>query len=200
MSESTARTGGRPRSEASRQVVLDAAYDILAEKGIAAFSIDAVASRAGVARTTIYRWWPNKGQLAIESFLEAVKPQLSFNQTACAGDDLRGLLHSNALMLSGPGGRIVASILAEAQRDRTVADLFRESYATPLRREGRALIQAGIDRGEFRADLSPDRVLDCGIGAIYLRLMLGQRFDRAWVNEIIDTTLAGCWPRPGAAP
>ncbi len=196
LAESATRTSGRPRSEASRQVVLDAAYDILAEKGIAAFSIDAVATRAGVARTTIYRWWPNKGQLAIESFLEAVKPQQSFTKTESAAADIRAMLHSNTLMLSGPGGRIVASILAEGQRDPTVARQFLESYATPLREEGRALIQAGIDRGEFRSDLNRDRLLDCAIGAVYLRLMLGQRLDRGWVNEIIDSLLAGCWPTP----
>ncbi len=195
LAKPTARAVGRPRSEASRQVVLDAAYDILAEKGIAAFSIDAVATRAGVARTTIYRWWPNKGQLAVESFLEAVRPQLRFTQTQSAADDIRALLHSNALMLSGPGGRIVASILAEGQRDPAVAQQYRDSYATPLRQEGRALVQAGIDRGEFRRDLNPDRLLDTAIGAVYLRLMLGQRLDRAWVNEIMETLLTGCWPK-----
>ncbi len=194
MNETVVRPSGRPRSEASHQVVLDAAYDILVEKGLAAFTIDAVASRAGVARTTIYRWWSNKGQLAVESFLAAVKPQISFAKTDCAENDLRELLHSNALMFSGPGGRIVGSILAEGQRDYAVADQFRESYATPLRKEGRALIQAGIDHGEFRADLDPERVLDCAFGALYLRLMLGQRFDRSWVNGIIDMMLAGCRP------
>jgi AcrR family transcriptional regulator len=196
MKTATARASGRPRSEECRKVVLDSAYDILVEKGIAAFSIDAVATRATVARTTIYRWWPSKGQLAIESFLEAVKPQIAFVRSASAAADFLTLLQSMALMLSGPGGRIVSSILAEAQSTPEVATAFRESYATPLRAEGRAMLQAGIDRGEFRPDLNPDRVLDGAIGALYLRLMLGRRMDRAWTADLARTLLDGCWAAP----
>lgn len=171
-----------------------AAYEILAEKGLGGFSIDAVALRAGVARTTIYRWWPSRGLLATESFLEAVQPRLTFPRTACAASDMRALLHSMAEVMRGPAGRIVASIVAEAQGDAETQRQFLVSYSTPLRRESLAMLQAGIDRGQFRADLAAGRVIDAAIGALYYRLLFGQDIGRAWVEDLADTLLAGCWP------
>ena len=56
---------GRPRDEAARAAILRSANAILEEKGIGGFTIEAVAARAGVAKTTIYRWWPSKGALAM---------------------------------------------------------------------------------------------------------------------------------------
>ena len=73
--EQAQRAVGRPRSEAARGAILEAAYALLLETQLGGFSIDAVAARAGVARTAIYCWWPTKGRLAIESFFEAFRPK-----------------------------------------------------------------------------------------------------------------------------
>ena len=70
--------------------------------------------------------------------------------------------------------------------------MFLEEFSMPLRRHSAALLQAGIDRGQFRPDLNVSRVLDAAIGAVYLRLLLGQPFGRSWVGEIADTILHGC--------
>ena len=72
-----ARTG-RPRDEAARAAILKAADAILEEKGIGGFTIEAVAACARVAKTTIYRWWPSKGALAMAGFLAETAPKISY--------------------------------------------------------------------------------------------------------------------------
>jgi AcrR family transcriptional regulator len=69
------RAPGRPRSAASRDAILKAAYQILNEGGFAGFTVEGVAARAGAGKATIYRWWQSKGTLAIEAFLVALTPR-----------------------------------------------------------------------------------------------------------------------------
>ena len=187
------RSAGRPRSEASHRAILDAAYAILVETGLNSFSIEAVASRAGVARTTVYRWWPDKSLLVNESFLTAFQPQLSFARTESPADDFRAFLASLAKTLSGPDGRIAASVVAQAQSDPQTQRMFVEEFSTPLRRHSAVLLQAGIERGQFRAGLDVARVLDAAIGAVYLRLLFGQTMDLTWARRLADTLLQGCY-------
>ncbi len=68
-----------------------------------------------------------------------------------------------------------------------------DEFSKPLRRQSAALLRAGIERGEFRADLDVARVLDAAIGAVYLRLLLGQTMERNWARRLADTLLAGCY-------
>jgi AcrR family transcriptional regulator len=190
------RSAGRPRSEAARRAVLDAAYEILVDAGLGGFSTEAVALRSGVARTTIYRWWPSKGMLAIESFLESFRPQLTYAQTECAAADFEALVGSLARALGGPAGRIAASVMAQAQSDPETRQLFLERFSEPLRRESAALLTRGIESGEFRVDLDVPRILDAAVGAIYLRLMLGQPLDAGWSRALSATILRGCLAGP----
>ena len=202
-SESTdagaSRSAGRPRSEGARRAVLDAAYAILAEAGLGKFSTEAVALRSGVARTTIYRWWPSKGLLAIESFLEAFRPQLTYAATDDATADFRTLVNSLARALSGPAGRIAASVVAQAQSDPETRHMFLEAFSKPLRLESSRLLTRGVERGDFRADLNVPLVLDAAVGAIYLRLLLGQSVDAGWSRALSDTVLRGCLADPAKA-
>jgi AcrR family transcriptional regulator len=186
------RAVGRPRSEEARRAVLDAAYAILVATGLGRFSIEAVAMRAGVARTTIYRWWPSKGLLAIESLLEAFRPQLVYAETEDPVADFRALVGSLARALSGPAGRLAASAVAQAQSDRETREMFVERFSKPLRGESSRLLARGIECGALRADLDVPLVLDTVVGAIYLRLLLGQPLDAGWARALSETVLRGC--------
>lgn len=138
--------------------------------------------------------------LVNESFLNAFQPQLSFTQTDSPADDFRSLLASLAKALSGPDGRIAALVVAQAQSEPETQRMFLEEFSTPLRRHSTALLQAGIKRGQFRPDLDVARVLDAAIGAVYLRLLLGQTLERSWIMQLADTILRGCYAdRPAGA-
>ena len=188
------RPAGRPRSAAARRAVLDAAYEILVETGLGGFSVDAVATRSGVARTTIYRSWPTRGLLAMESFREAFQNQLDLTSSNCPEDDLRDLVRSLARVLSGPAGRLAASVLAEAQSDVLVRQQFLEDFSIPLRVRSTELIADGMRIGCFRSDLDVARLLDALVGAVYIRLMLGLPLAQEWADELAATLLLGCRP------
>lgn len=190
------RSAGRPRSSASRRAVLEAAYALLIEDGLGGFTVEAVATRSGVARTTIYRWWASKGLLAFESFLEAFGAQLEFENTAAPERDVRALIASLARALSGPAGRLAASVMAQAQEDPQVQTQFLEQFSLPLRRHSAGVIGAGVRAGVFRADLDVERLLDAAVGAVYLRLMFGLPLDPAWADALSTTLISGCLPRP----
>src|SRR5258708_23406443 len=85
---STSVLHGRRRSEASRKAILDATYELLKAIGFHQMSIEGVASRAGVGKATIYRWWSSKGVLAVEAFMEAVAPSIAFRDTGSAHADI----------------------------------------------------------------------------------------------------------------
>lgn len=189
------RAAGRPRDEAVHRAILDAAYAILVEEGLAHFSIDAVAARAKVARTTVYRRWPDKMQLMNESFLRAFEPTLEFASTNSPKDDFRALAVSLARTLSGPNGRIAASVVAQAQSDSETRQMFLKDFSQPLRKHSTALLQAGIDKKAFREDLNIARVIDAMVGAVYLRLLFGQSTGPAWAHQLVDTLLEGCLRR-----
>lgn len=192
------RGAGRPRSEAVRSAVLAAAYDILLETSLGSFSVEAVALKAGVARTTVYRWWPNKGRLAIEAFLEAFRPKLAYAGSDRPEEDFRALIASLTETLAGPDGRVAASVVIQAQSDPETQRMFRDEFSAPLREQTSRLLHAGIEQGRFRADLAIPHVIDAAVGAVYFRLLLGQPLDAAWSGSLAETLLEGCIARTPA--
>jgi AcrR family transcriptional regulator len=186
------RSPGRPRSKAVRRAVLDAAYAILMGTDLASFSIESVALRSGISRPTIYRWWPRKGLLAIDCFLEAFRPQLAYSISGDATADLHALVGSLARALAGPSGLVAASVMAQAQSDPETRRILLHRFSEPLREESSKVLSAGVDQGRFHADLDIPRVLDAAVGAVYLRLLFGQSLDPAWARDLTNTLLKGC--------
>jgi AcrR family transcriptional regulator len=187
-----ARPTGRPRCEATHRAVLRAAYDLLAEGGLHQFTIEGVAARSGVARTTIYRWWPSKGALAMEGFLAATTAEISFPLTRSAVADLKAHLRRCAKLLRGAPGRIMAGIVAEGQSDPETLAAFTEHYLTPRRREAQAILQRGVQSGELRPDLDIAVVQSALYAPLHLRHLLHEPVDDDWVERLADAVLRGC--------
>jgi AcrR family transcriptional regulator len=186
------RCVGRPRSDATRQAVLRAAYDLLGEGGIAHFTIEGVAARSGVARTTIYRWWPTKGALAMEGFMEAVVPDLRAPSTGSVVADMQALLRRFAGLLRGKAGRIVASILAAGQSDPETIEAFMTGFVTMRRAECRAIMESGVASGELRPDLDVEVVMSTLFGSMYMRLLLREDLSDAWADRLSGFVLTNC--------
>src|SRR4051812_20781321 len=71
------RSRGRPRSDASKEAILHAAYRLLMKRGIASVSAQEVARQAGVSTATLYRWWKSKEAVMLDAFLDRVEPALA---------------------------------------------------------------------------------------------------------------------------
>jgi AcrR family transcriptional regulator len=192
---------GRPRDEAAQAAILRSANAILEEKGIAGFTIEAVAARAGVAKTTIYRWWPSRGALAMAGFLAETVPKISYPNSGSARDDLIGQLRRVASVYGGKTGRVLAAILAEGQRDPNTMAAFIEGYARPRREDAKAILRAGIERGELRSDIDLEATLDVLYGPIYYRMLVPLApLDPKWAEKMANHVFAGLLKSRPASP
>lgn len=183
---------GRPRDDAARRAILAAANTLLEQKGIAGFTVEAVATLAGVGKATIYRWWPSRGALAVAGFLAATEPKISFPRTGSTLQALTTQLQRVAAVYGGPAGRVLAAIIAEGQRDPHTITAFVEGYARKRRDEAKLILLEGIERGELRRDIDLEVALDALYGPIYYRMLVPVGpLEPAWVEALTASVMHG---------
>jgi AcrR family transcriptional regulator len=183
--------GARPRGRAQRVVerVLRATAQELSEVGYAALRVEAVAARAGVNKTTIYRRWPTRAQL-VAAAIELVKLPTP-PETGSLEDDLVALLRNVVLFADSHVG---AGILRVVQSERGHVEL--EPVLTRMRisaRQRRAEVVArAIARGALPPDTDPTFVADIAFGYVMMRLLnFGERPTEAELRALVVTILAG---------
>jgi AcrR family transcriptional regulator len=189
---------GRPRSEESHKAILQAAYELLQEDGFAHFTFERVAAKAGVSRSTIYRWWPSKGALAMESALGAISIELTFEPGPSPVENFRTRLRLAAQALNGRPGRFIAGMLAEGQRDPSAIEIFTSDYIEPARRNLRLLLAQAVDESFVRPDFDVEMAIDISLGTLYQQLMLGRTLERDWTNRLVDFIFRGALTGPKA--
>lgn len=186
---------GRPRSEKSRKAILDATRRLLTHMPLSELSIEAIAKKAKVGKTTIYRWWPNKASVAMEAFLEQPGVQNIVPTTATAQDAIKKQLESLIRQLRGQNGRIIAGIIAESQSSNEVLDLLYEKFlkerVTPLYEK----VEEGINNGEFRSDIDIEIALDILVGPLFMRVLSGEHgmdnnFAENYPTQAVNALLA----------
>ena len=184
---------GRPRSEMAQQAIMQAAADLLLERGLAAASMDAVAARAGVSKATIYRWWPTKETLALDALYHEWAAVPGPRDTGSLRGDLLSLLLPWARLAGRrPYGRVIAALVTEASTDPAFGARYRQRFVQPRRDQARAIIRRAIGRGEIPARTDVEVVLDVLYGPIYHRLLHGHApLTDQFVTDVIDTTLTG---------
>lgn len=183
---------GRPRDDAARVAILKAANAILEQEGIAGFTIEAVAARAGVGKATIYRWWPSRGALAVAGLLAETAPKISYPDTGSTLRDLSDQLKRVAAVYGGAAGRVLAAIIAEGQRDPLTMAAFMDGYARPRREEAKTILRAGVACGELRGDIDLDIAVDALYGPIYYRMLvpLGP-LSADWMEALASSVVSG---------
>ena len=184
----------KPRGEPIVRAVCGAALDELAEKGFASFSMESVAERAGVNKTTVYRRYPTKVDLVQAALQDEKRALLALVDHGNLRDDLIGLVQSASRFMSEPRGRGIFRTMLTDHADPELADLVHR-----LRRDGerepRVLLQRGIARGELRPDVNTSVLLHAVFGAVIHRVFLERReFDRADAGELVDMVLNGVAP------
>lgn len=124
----------RRRSEKSRMAIFKATREILLERGFDGLSIEAVASRAGVGKNTIYRWWPSRPALVADVVLEDAGSMLeAIEYTADVIVDLVRWAKGLAAALTTPAGyAMLRTLMAASMEHEDTADKLRVSFSTPL--------------------------------------------------------------------
>jgi AcrR family transcriptional regulator len=189
---------GRPRSQEADRAILTATLELLAERGLDAMSIEEVAARAGVGKTTIYRRWPSKGLLALDAFVASFREEQAQPDTGTLRGDMLSALHAWVRAVTQtPMGPMLSGLIAEAQHDPELRGAWRDRVLEPLRDQHRVMLDRAIARGEIAASVDRDVVLDLFFGAAEHRLLLGHLpMTGEFIAEVVDVILNGV-ARPG---
>jgi AcrR family transcriptional regulator len=194
---------GRPRSEARKQAILQAAFALLGERGLAATSMDAVAERAGVSKATIYRWWDSKELLALDALYAAWDTAGHVTrETGTLRAEMLALVRPWVrLVAAGPSARILTALLAEAQNDPEFGRAYRAHFVEPRRDQARAVFSRAIARGEIPDGVDVEVAIDLLWGPLYHRLFHGHApLNEHFARRSVDTVLTGILPREANNP
>lgn len=176
---------------------MNAAYEVLTRDGIGGFSVERVAAEAAVGRSTIYRWWPSRGALAVECLLEAVRQPHRPAESGDASQDLKAHVRQVIGIMRGEAGRIIASIMAEGQSDPDTLAAFEAGYLGPCRLDLEKILLSGIRSGQLRRDLDVGMTIDLLIGGLFYRLLtLGSLTDADLADRLVGNVLRGGLPAP----
>ena len=189
---------GRPLSPELDQRILEAALAMLADAGYAQLRLDALAARAGVAKTTILRRWPSKPAVVAAAVQRLALQTADVPESSNLREDLRALL-SNAVaaFASGPG-RFVPALIRESGDHAEITDLLATVIQTRRAAYRRALNRA-IARHELHPDVDQEVIIDLLIGPLWTRLLITrQPVSQALVEEIVDAVLRA-YPPAGPA-
>jgi TetR/AcrR family transcriptional regulator, regulator of autoinduction and epiphytic fitness len=160
-----------PRIERSRRLVLTAAIDLLAEVGYGAITIEAIAARSGVAKSTIYRHWPGKLELIDDAFAE-LKPPIELRVGGSVRERVIDLLEQVATHVgSSSWSACLPAMIEAAERDPAVRKLQRK-LTTQRRKLLVSLIREGVTSGQLAPHLDPEMAADCLSGAIFVRRLM----------------------------
>jgi AcrR family transcriptional regulator len=179
-----------PRVERSRKVILGAAVEELARAGYGGVTIESIAARAGVGKSTIYRQWPDKLALiadAFETFHEQLVPDLG---DLPARDAVASLLrHVAEVVVDSTFSRCIPALIEGAERDPRVRE-FHHRYSADRRRAIIDLIARGIHAGEIRSATDPELATATLLGAIfYRRLMTSKPFNPEDAEQLVTLVL-----------
>jgi AcrR family transcriptional regulator len=194
------RSPGRPRDARCDQAIIQATLDMLAEGGIAGLSMEAVASRAGVGKATIYRRWSSKETLVVDALATlSGSDEVDAPDTGVLRDDLIAWVDSaRRKSWNTQWGRILPRMLAEKDTHPEAMSLYWQRVIRPRRERVEEMLRRGMESGELREDLDVDFVADILLGPVTYRQLV--RHARAvspeQVVQVVDLVLEGIRRRP----
>ncbi|MHC5859713.1 TetR/AcrR family transcriptional regulator [Nostoc sp.] len=171
MSKQINSTSGRPRSIHADQAILQATLDLLAEVGYENMSIEAIASRAGVGKTTIYRRYTSKEELVADA-IESLRDDVAIPDTGSFWGDMDILINNAAKKIDSPLGRqTLALIISTASTNPQFAEVYWTKY-TKLRREALSkVLKRAKSRSEIHKDADIELIIDLLSGSLYYALI-----------------------------
>lgn len=186
------RTGGRIRSQDAHDAVLAAAIELVEEFGYQAVTIEGIAARSDVAKSTIYRWWKSKASLVMDAYRTAVEQRMPDPDTGSLSGDLAAFAAALYSVRAHPVRvRTLRGLMAEAQLDPAFAEPFQE-WVESRRAVVLTLLTRGVERGELPVTADLDAATDHLFGLFWYRLLVGhQPLDPAQAPTHIAQLLHG---------
>jgi AcrR family transcriptional regulator len=190
---------GRPRSDSSQAALIDATFALLREVGYERLTMDAIANRAGVGKTTIYRWYETKEELVIEAISSNCQAGEEFSvDTGSLASDLQAIiqhrLDSDPLHFNRQSTALTISALAGSQ---ALAKTYWDNYITKKRDAYKEVFERAKKRGELAPDADVDLFLDLVHGYLLFGLLVRPKgtVSAQSIGKAVKRLLAGCTPR-----
>lgn len=191
--EEAPRSPGRPRSSRADEAIISAVIDLLADgTQVDALSIEAVAARAAVGKTTIYRRWPNKDALLLDA-IRAVKGPPPQPKGESLRDDLIAVVGAGNRPSDARAASILPCIIPELKRSPAHYRLYQE-IAEERREVLRQLLRRGIESGELREDIDIEVTMAVLTGPMMIQRILRWHpdlDDETLPARVVDAVLAG---------
>jgi AcrR family transcriptional regulator len=175
------------RSEEARTAILEAADNLLVERGFAGVTMEGIAAAAGVAKQTIYRWWRSKTDVLMDAFLEDIAQASRVPNSGPLKDDLqRHLLGLAKMLAESDTGAVFRALLAESQHDPELAVRLRTQFIDPQRIRDLVPFQNAVERGELPPGFDMEAAVEQLSSPIYYRVLVsGQSISPSYVEGVI---------------
>jgi AcrR family transcriptional regulator len=184
---------GRHPSPETEEAILEATREILAKEGVQGLTIEGVAARSGVAKTTIYRRWRSKHDLALAVLIAMVDQQVQSSHDL--GDTRAELVafvnRAIKILNSTLMGRVMQGLVSDLAADPELAKAFRERVVTRRVDELTRILERAIERGSIRRDADIEIANELLFGPVYYRLFLsGKPLNKDFAERAVDAFMA----------
>jgi AcrR family transcriptional regulator len=178
---------GRDTTEA----ILAATRELLAERGVHGLTVEGVAARAGVAKTTIYRRYRSKHELALAVLVDMVQQVVAVPELGNTRAELVAFVDGAVKVLGTTlMGRVMQGLVSDLATDDVLATAFRRQVVGARLAEVKRLVDRGVERGDLRPGPDYQLAHELLFGPIYYRLLLsGAPLDAGLAERIVDAVL-----------
>ncbi len=195
------RKPGRPRSAQAHKAIIDATLELLAEEGFQGLSIEEVAARAGVGKTTIYRRWPSKDELVMEA-IRQVQIDVPAIDTGNFRNDLAALIKTVYQgFMAHPYPfleKLVLKLIGEYQTNPEIFQGALTQLIFPRFQRFIHMVEQAQAREEIRGDIDPELVMDLVVGSLYFHWIVMRNLMPTsstspvdWIEQVIDAMMQG---------
>ena len=190
---------GRPRNPTLDERILDQVLVLLASHGYAGLTLDELAARSGVAKTTILRRWPSKAAVAAAGVERLALQTVDVPDSGSLRGDLRALLHGAVDSFVRGRGQFVPRLLRETGHHPEIADLLYTVIHT-RRQAYRRVLALAVARGELAPTVDQELMIDLLIGPIWTRLLITHDpITGEYVDSVVETVLVAFGVEPATA-
>ncbi|MEV0095126.1 TetR/AcrR family transcriptional regulator [Streptomyces sp. NPDC050738] len=181
------------RGAARTEAIMRAALELGQEIGYAKLSMEAIAARAGAGKHTIYRRWPSKGALFLDSLLSLHPSRLDYPDTGDIVADLRTQMHTAVDLLGNPPfGPLYQALIGEAQYDPQVARALNDRFIIPQAALTVARLKAAQDGGQLSPAFDLKLAMAVLSGPLYFQFLITQEpLTHEYVDDVLQALFTG---------
>jgi AcrR family transcriptional regulator len=171
--------------------IIEAVLDELAEQGYGRLSMEAVAKRAGVGKSALYRRWPGKGEMVLAAISAISVPMAEMPDTGSLRGDLAATLRGITRWLTDPRFfRIMPDLIAEVVRNPELAEASAHAIGEPRRARGEVMLHRAIDRGELPPNIDIELAMDLVAAPIHWRITARHaEMEDGYLDKLADMLL-----------